>query len=351
MSRCECTCEQRASLRCRLETLTTKDGWTFVATWREARRCRREKRRNIEADIVADPHLLMHEDGCSSAPLRSSLLCRCYIVEIDPCSEVDREVLKILERMTTKRIVTREERLNQHTHCTLTPRHTAGTQQRSLESTREERWFLPSILPSLPLLPSALEFRNNDSPRNVVDRYVISPRTGISNVSRRRWRRHRHSIGAFVIKDTARDPFRASAVARLLPMLADHGAARGNRWKPTTVEDSRTKPSAADSTGWNAWRKPAGIGIGIGCSPPVRRQSKANDRAARSSFLRAVEALKTAIIYVYYPSSPFASRPRYPAGKYFAIRGALNSRRFESKLNRASLLDSFLRFTNQRLGN
>jgi len=184
----------------------------------------------------------------------------------------------------------------------------------SLESTREKRWFpLGYFFLFLYFLPCS-NSGNNDSPRNVVDRCIISPRTSISNVSRRRWRRYRHSIGAFVIKETARDPFRASAVARLLPMLADHGAARGDRWKPTMAENSRTRPNAADSTGWNAWRKPAGIGIGIGCSPPVRRQSKANDRTARSSFLRAVEALKTAIIYVYYPSSPFASRPRYPAG-------------------------------------
>lgn len=183
---------------------------------------------------------------------------------------------------------------------------------------RKDRVFFPSpdIPPRLPfslfLFLSAIGFRSSDSPRNVVDRYVISPR--MRNVSRRCWRRH--SIGAFVIKDTARDPFRASAVARLLPMLADRGAARGNREKPTIAEGPRRKPSAADSTGWNARRKPAGIGIGIGRSagaPPVWRQSKANDRTARSSLLRAVEALKTAIIYVYYPSSPFASRPRYPA--------------------------------------
>lgn len=183
----------------------------------------------------------------------------------------------------------------------------------SLETTREKGWFLSDRSFDFPSSFSFHRFRNSDSPRNVVDRYVISPRM---SVSRRRRRRHRHSIGAFVIKDAARDPFRASAVARLLPMLADHAAARGNRAEPTITEDRRTRPSAADSTGWNARRKPAGIGIGIGRSagaPPVRRQSKANDRIARSSFLRAVEALKTAIIYVYCPSSPYASWPRYPA--------------------------------------
>lgn len=183
----------------------------------------------------------------------------------------------------------------------------------SLETTREKGWFLSdrSFDFSLLLFPST------DS--GTVIHHVMSSIGTLSvhvSVSRRRRRRHRHSIGAFVIKDAARDPFRASAVARLLPMLADHAAARGNRAEPTITEDRRTKPSAADSTGWNARRKPAGIGIGIGRSagaPPVRRQSKANDRIARSSFLRAVEALKTAIIYVYYPSSPFAARPRYPA--------------------------------------
>lgn len=238
----------------------------------------------------------------------------------------------------TEWIEAREERWNQKHPLYIKHHVTRSRNAGSLGTTREKGRFLSDITLDFPFLSLFFSFRRSDSPRNVVDRYVISPHTIVSNVSRRRRRRHRHSIGAFVIKDATRDPFRASAVARLLPMLADYGTARGNRAEPTMSEDRRTEPSAADSTGWNARRKPAGIGIGIGCSagaPPVRRQSKANDRTARSSFLRAVEALKTAIIYVYYPSSPFVSRPRYPV---CTLRGVLNSRRFESMLNRASVL-------------
>lgn len=151
--------EQQASLRYRLETLTTKDGWVFVATWRETCRCRRKKRRNIEADIVAGPHLLMHEDGCSSGSVRSSLLCR-YCRRERPVLQVARGVLRILPRKAMMElIVAREERWNQHTHCTLTLRHTSGTAG-SLESTREKGWVFFSRYPLQPSFSFSLSFRD-----------------------------------------------------------------------------------------------------------------------------------------------------------------------------------------------
>lgn len=253
MSRCECVCEQQASLRYRLETLTIKNDRVFAATWHETRRCRREKRRNIEADIVAGPHLLMRR-RLQLRSARSSLLCR-Y------CPSRSRRSLR--SEKDDDGINWRTTMESAHPLYINTTSH--GTL--ALSEPRVRKGFFPwySLRLFFSFSPfSAIGFRSSDSPRNDVGRYVISPCMRVSNVSRRCWRRH--SIGAFVIKDTARDPFRASAVARLLPMLADHGAARGNREKPTVAEDLRTKPSAADSTGWNARRKPTGIGIGIGRS-------------------------------------------------------------------------------------
>lgn len=117
----------------------------------------------------------MHEDDCSSA----SLDRRCYAATAagkGPCSR------SIAESLRSERNDDGVDRSAGGTMKSETPtvhyKHhvTRSRNAGSLETTREKGWFLSDRSFDFPPSFSFHRFRNSDSPRNVVDRYVISPR-------------------------------------------------------------------------------------------------------------------------------------------------------------------------------
>lgn len=154
-----------------------------------------------------------------------------------------------------------------------------------------------------------------------------------------------------------RDPLRTNADVRLLPKSTDREA---EQRRPRAPDGGRSRATNGAERGRLDWmecarRKPAGIGIGIGRSVLAGSKAIQGKRplypALRFSALCSGAPATTAIIYVYYPSSPLLRtararthaslvlRPRYPA-LFLAIRArsansALDQTRGE-ELNRPS---------------